>query len=344
LTFEVEVLPGLEEFAVQELKEAGLGRLLKTSIVLGRISFTANNYSSAMYSLRTVTAVYRSCRFDIPRPRALLGEQHLKLLLSQITEVRQAAPQLSFQSFRLSAAGKDSRVFLRLAELLQERSGLKFDAEDGDMLIRICRPENAPGWQVLIRLTPRPLSARRWRVVNMRGALNATIAAVIARELNLDTHKVFLNPMCGSGTLLIEVTSNCPRQGMFIGGDLDGQVLKACASNLSAAQCSAGSIVNFDVAALPFRDATISALAADLPWGEAVGQRCELPQVYGNFWREVTRVAAMGAELAIVTQETTVFEEAFGPYKHNWTARRQFKVLQGGYHPTVIIYRRVKRP
>ena len=67
------------------------------------------------------------------------------------------------------------------------------------------------GWEVLIRLTPRPLSAREWRVCNMEGALNATIAAAMIEMTDPSARRprVF-NLMCGSGTLLIETTAACP--------------------------------------------------------------------------------------------------------------------------------------
>ena len=34
------------------------------------------------------------------------------------------------------------------------------------------------GWEVLVRLTPRPLTARPWRVCNWPGALNAVVAGI----------------------------------------------------------------------------------------------------------------------------------------------------------------------
>src|SRR5438046_2091478 len=75
---------------------------------------------------------------------------------------------------------------------------------------RSARPGRLPlwlrgeGWEALVRLTPRPLAARAWRVCNLPGALDATAAHAMARWSTRAPDERLVNLACGSGTLLVE--------------------------------------------------------------------------------------------------------------------------------------------
>ena len=159
----------------------------------------------AALALRLVTAVSLVTSFPVPRPRALLGDQHIRALLGAIDMVRDLQPPGAFASFRLAGAGSDSAVFARLAEAIADHTGLAGNPDEADLLIRI-RPAVAfpDGWEAVARLTPRPLSARAWRVRNYPGALNAAIAAAVIDLTDPHPGDRSLNVLCGSGTLLIE--------------------------------------------------------------------------------------------------------------------------------------------
>ena len=96
-------------------------------------------------------------------------------------------------SFRFDAAGATSSGFRRLAEALAASTGLRHDQDDGDLVLRFRRAVGrADGWDVLVRLSTRPLSDRPWRVRNLPGAANATIAAAMARVRSAWTSSEFL--------------------------------------------------------------------------------------------------------------------------------------------------------
>src|SRR4051794_2844166 len=187
--YEVEVVPGLEPFAQSELRRLLRGRLsLRPAQAEGALTLEHRGDPRTLFSLGMATAVYRVHRFDVPRPRALLGEENLGTLIQLIRSILALHPEQPFRSFRFSAAGVTTPVFHRLAAVLEERTGLSPDPEEGDLLIRVRRSQTtarrAPaaatgveaGFELLVRLTPRPLSARSWRVCNLPGALNATVA------------------------------------------------------------------------------------------------------------------------------------------------------------------------
>ncbi|MCA9915294.1 MAG: hypothetical protein KC496_18200 [Anaerolineae bacterium] len=204
--YEAEIVDGLDEIAQVEIETLinHQGRISRKNPESG-ISFRYEADPRNLFQLQTVIAVYEVLSFDIPRPKALLGHQHLQRLLTTIAEIRDLHPEDAFQSFHIGAAGSGTSVMRRIqAELAQELS-LPYHRYEGDLLLRIRRPpEDANGWQVLIRLTPRPLATRPWRVCNMKGALNASVAQAMIRLLQPSSADAFLNLASGSATLLIE--------------------------------------------------------------------------------------------------------------------------------------------
>ncbi|HEY8884071.1 MAG TPA: RNA methyltransferase, partial [Chloroflexota bacterium] len=194
-SYEIEVLPGLEEFVEQEIRlRIGSAAQLQGRPAEGRILVSYQGDPRRLNRLRSVIAVSELQTFDIPRPKSFLGHEHFTRLLQWIERVRAMWPGGAFATFRLAAAGSDSAVFARLKADLAESTGLTSAEPQADLLITIRRsPDHSPGWQVLVRLSPRPLSARSWRVCNLPGALNATIASVMVELAHPSPTERFLN-------------------------------------------------------------------------------------------------------------------------------------------------------
>ena len=235
---EAEVAEGLEQTAQDEIVRflGDRAHLIVPKARWGRgaVRFSFQGDLNALRRLQTVQAVYLVQTLTVPRPRALLGDQHFGALLRQIALVRSLLPQDQYRSFYLSAAGSDTAVMRRLKEELSANTQLEAEAAKGDLLIRL-RPsdEHRSGWEVLIRLTPRPLAARPWRVANYEGALNATVAHAMALMTARHANETYVNIGCGSGTLLIERAA-CEPAGHIIGIDIDPDVLTLAQANIAA--------------------------------------------------------------------------------------------------------------
>jgi len=179
---EADVLEGLERIAELELSESFGGRVrFEDAARPGALRFSYAGDLADLLKLRSVVAVYGVQYFAIPRPKGLLGNQQFGELSGAISAVIGLAPSGAYATLRLSAAGEDSSVLTRLKEQLAQRFGLAVAADEGDLLIRLRRARGGDGWETLVRLTPRPLATRAWRVCNWPGALNASLAyAMIA--------------------------------------------------------------------------------------------------------------------------------------------------------------------
>lgn len=323
--YELEVLPGLEHVAATELSEVPLARDIRGP------RFWYPGSPERLNRMRSVVAVYRVKVWDVPRPRGLLGHQQL----GELTEYLQEVIALGgHTSFRISAAGKESSVMQRLAEELRGSLDIKHDPQEGELLLRL-RPEaDGPGWEVLARITPRPLSARSWRVCNMGGGLNATIAYATHKLAGQrDVDRIF-NPMTGSGTLLIERALLGPYDAL-VGVDIEQKAVDCARQNLAAAK------KNIEVACvdalhtgLPAR--SFDLIVADLPWGDAIGSHGGNETLYPAFLQEMHRLSSKQGRLAVITHEIKLFERLLSE-QQKWDARELLQVYSGGHHPKVYL-------
>ncbi len=339
-----DVLPGLKPWACQELV-AQLGE---------RVTLLASDDPEAIYlrytgdlhelfALRVVVAVSLLETFAVPRPRALLGHQHYHRLLQSIEHVRRLHPPHAFAGLRISAAGASSFVFSQLKEQLKNDTGLLPDVEEADLLLRI-RPaqHTLSGWEVLTRLTPRPLATRAWRVYHMKGALNATVAAAMVEMTNPQPTDRFLNLMCGSATLLIERLHRCPAS-VIVGCDLDNEALHGAQRNLEQGKIVGKVLLcQADATQLPFLPASFRVLCADVPWGQLTGSHETNRDLYPRFLTEAARLAAPDATFVLLTHEITLLESLLPTFTTLWDVHDVVKILQGGLHPRIYLLRRTQ--
>ena len=330
LLYKAEVLEGLEQLAKNELKQ--LNGLVITKVENGALNFSFKGSTEKLKRLRLIIAVYAILHLDIPRPKALLGDQNQRKLIGFLKSI---IKQDDFTSFRLSAAGHNSTIFTRLCKVITSHTGLPFAEKDGDLLLRI-RPNKTKGWEVLARLTPRPLSARPWRVCNMAGGLNATLAVAMLKLVKPKASDYIFNPMCGSGTLLIEACQN------FNYSNISG-----CDKNSSALSCAQQNIAASgfqDIAELFLGDATelsmpserIDVVVCDLPWGDAVGTNKTNAKLYPAFMKEMTRITKKDARMILLSHNIKLIEgliPSFSP----WKLRSKQKVFHSGHYPRMYL-------
>jgi ubiquinone/menaquinone biosynthesis C-methylase UbiE len=347
---EVHVAIGLESIAIDELKRRFLKHIKLRSLPenktaalrypYGVIRFAYTGDLRALLQLQTALSVYLVQHFPVPRPKALLGDEHFRLLLAQIAVVRALLPARAYTTFHLSAAGSDSAVMRRLSDEIAERTGLKQAANEGDLQIALRRPAGgAEGWELFLRLSPRPLATRAWRVCNFHGALNATVAHAMAVLTRPRASDVFLNLACGSGTLLIERLAAAPAQRL-IGCDSNAEVLECARQNIEAAGAAAKiELYDWDARALPLPDHSIDTLSVDLPFGNLVGTHSENLSLYPAILAEAARVARPGARFVVISHEVRLMEDLLAP-PSAWQADQIFQVTLGGLNPRIFVLRR----
>ncbi|MEM7028369.1 MAG: methyltransferase domain-containing protein [Chloroflexota bacterium] len=335
-------MPGLKQIVLDELQHR-LGKATRyiPSNEPDQISFYYSGSIKTLCQLRTVVAIYQIQYFQIPRPKALLGHQNLHRVCQNIQKIRTGYPKQSFQSFTIKAAGRHSTVFQRLQSEISQQTNLTYQAEEADLVLRI-RPAttSSTGWEVLIRVSPRPLSARSWRVADMPGALNGTTAAAMIALSKPTPADRFLNIMAGSGTLLIERLKIGPAT-QVVGGDISPSALKIAIRNYDAAALRRSvHLFHLKAEQTPFANGYFDVICADLPWGQLVGSRSHNRLLYPQILKECARIASPKARLVLLTHQIQLFDQITTQYKALWTLKSTLQVYQGGLHPQIYVFNR----
>jgi 23S rRNA G2445 N2-methylase RlmL len=335
MEYEAEIVEGIEDLAEREI----LDRFPGARVTLRRAAlrqFSADASPTRLSKLRLTSAVYFRLTFDIPRPKALLGHQHLTRLLNVIHTIMDTQAD-RFTTLSLDAAGSESSVMQRIKQELASALNLTVDLDKGDLHLRMRRSQTSDGWDVLIRTTPRPLVTRAWRVCNYEGALNATVAAAMIALLKPAPDQPLLNLMCGSGSLLIERLAIQPG-ALAVGCDINPDALECAAANLQASGTRHPALIRADAARLPFPDAAFPLLVADLPFGQLIGSHDTNRRLYPAVLAEAFRIIRAGGRFAVITHEVKLMDQALRG--SGWQVDPPRMITLRGLHPRIYVLRK----
>lgn len=339
---ELLFLPGLGEVVTAEARHRLTG-LQSLAPVPGRddsVRVELAGSFAPLLGLRTIVAPFRVLRFEVPRPKALLSGEYLP----QISETMTIVCRLNTHpptSFRFDAAGGDSAVFTRLATELERASGLRYRPGDGDCLLRVRRAVGTTGWEVLVRLSTTPLSARPWRVADHAAGANATVAAAMALLTRPKPADRVINLMCGSGTLLIErlLTSGAHAA---VGVDVDPTSITAAQLNLRAADLDGRArLVRADVTlTLPAEiGGPFDVVLADPPWGDKSGSRRQVAQLHAALLEQAHALSRPGSRIGLLTAETGVMQQLIAD-NDRFDLVSATSVFHKGHYPRIFLLRR----
>jgi precorrin-6B methylase 2 len=328
-TYEFDLARGLLPVVTAEFRECFTSGRIVENDDAEALLVEWNGDHAQLTAMRTAASVAAVLDFPVARPKALLGDENLRDIISCARSIAQAH---DFRALRLSAAGAHTPTMQRIASEIASAVKLPLDDTDGDFLVRV-RPRPG-GWQVLIRTTPRPLSVRPWRVVDYPVAVNACIAAAMVRLANLKPSDSVLNVMCGSATIAIEAAiahSNLDAVAI----DNNDEALTAARTNVKAAGVDARVRLRpADATALDIADSTVDAAFADPPWtGET---RTNLRRLYQDTLAELARVIRPGGRLIWLSHQVEMSGGILRNAK-DFLAQQRITVSQGGLHPSLWV-------
>ncbi len=193
------------------------------------------------------------------------------------------------------------------AGLLRSHAGWRLSAQEAPVEIWL----HQVGWTLhaSLRLTTAEHRARGGREVERSAALRPTIAAAMVQASEPAENDVFLDPMCGTGTILLE-RALAGRHALLIGGDIDPAAVRATQENFGPRHKPVR-IERMDARKLPLEDGSVDKLVTNLPWGRQIGDPAGLPALYAGVLAEAVRVVRPGGRVVLLTGEPGVLERAF---------------------------------
>ena len=332
LDVELEAVEGLEDMAGAEA--GALATNAVEPIVRERAVTVCVSSLDGLVSLQCPVAAYVVVSRSGAKPTVLVGDSSL---VDACALVLGSHPDGTFATFGIDMPGRDSPAARRIRDAIVDRTGLRYEKERGQLLVRCRRSKD--GWQALVRLTPKPLSTRPWRTRSVQGAVNACIAASMVRMLEPSADDVFLNLMCGSGTIAIE-RALAGQAKRIVAADIVGAMTEITLEHAQAAGVSDRiEVLEDDALGSSFPDATFDRLAAVLPYGFRIGSHGENVSAYPAMLGETARISAPGARFALLTQELKLLEETIESQRE-WRRTESRRIWQGGHRPNLVLLER----
>jgi 23S rRNA G2445 N2-methylase RlmL len=204
-----------------------------------------------------------------------------------------------FKTFKLGCADSESKEVRKIRDYITATYKL-ISAENADMEIYIGKTDNI--WDMGVRLTPRPLSLRDYRVANIEGGLNPTIAYAINTFCNLDLMHSYLNIFSGSGTLLIEA-GRLNDKLKLVGFDINGKSNALAVQNIKkAGQIRLIQLKTADIFNRPDLG-KFDVITSDLPFGMKIYKNNNLNKLYQCFVNYSEEILNKKGVLVVYTTE-----------------------------------------
>lgn len=163
-----------------------------------------------------------------------------------------------------------------------------------------------------LRLSDRTMRHRHRKAVELEASLRPSVAAAMIFLTESEPADVFLDPMSGSGTMLMERRMAGPYRQM-LAADIDASRAIATRANLLAQRKEPPkdlTVMQADARRLPFADGVIDKVAANLPFGKQIGSPRAVATLYPAFFAQLERVLRPGGRAVILSSEYEEIKEA----------------------------------
>ena len=268
------VVPGLEKIAEEEVRSLDR-RATFGPAMPGLLTFDADLAPDDLLGLRCVEDVYAT----------LIVIQPLRSIEAGVLQVFRAVDRSplwedALEAHRTARPSKKRHMTYRVvAQLSGNHAFRRLDMRNAveDAVVRHSKgaweqvEENAAleVWvradqdraAIGIRLSDNTMRHRTYKEVHLPASLKPTVAAAMVRLTRPTPEDVFLDPMCGSGTILIE-RALAGRYAQLLGGDLDEEALEATRANVGR-RYQPIRIEKMDARRLPLDTASVD--AAEVP-------------------------------------------------------------------------------
>lgn len=321
-------MPGAEEIAWLEIREkirgAAFDKYLYAKDQNGIVVFDYEGHIDPLLELRTTEDVFLSAIDLNPLSRGKQDLAEITQLVARSESLGKAVNE--FLRWRKLSGPPTFRVISRKYGQHQYRRKDMEAAVFNGIQLRYPRWQpvkdggqleiwaNLLGSHLLIglRLSTRLMRHRYQKKVELPASLRPSLAAAMVHLSNSQADDVFLDPLCGSGTILLERLHSGPYK-QILGGDIDEVRVDAARQNLprrrKGRKESTVSVRQWDARELPLENDSVNKVATNLPFGKQIGSLKDLKVLYGDLFSELARVVAPGGRIILLSSEFDVIKQ-----------------------------------
>ena len=331
MLYSIIVSAGLETIAREELSErfADTGHLKILERKPQRILFQYAGNPRELLSLRTAEHLFLVLK-RIPkmtRSRSSLAALSGSLSRMGFKEVFECCRQMGISvrkrvPFRVTSRLSGKRNFRRLdlqrviESALSERG---WYLASSNAALDVWAEVHGDDGYISLKLSSNDMAQRPYKQAHIPASLKPTLAYSMVRLSRPHPNDVFLDAMCGAGTILLE-RADIDRYRYLIGGDVSTEALDATVTNFGRKH-QPRQFFHWDARTLPLRSNTVDKIVCNLPFGETIGNIPQLTNLYRHCLREYARVLKPKGKMVLLTSQDTLFNSEL-------KQRRSLKITQ----------------
>lgn len=318
MLYSIIVSAGLENIAREELSErfADTGHLKILERKPQRILFQYAGNPRELLSLRTAEHLFLVLK-RIPkmtRSRSSLAVLSGSLARLGLKEAFECCRQVGINvrkrmPFRVTSRLSGKRNFRRLdlqrviERALSERG---WYLASSNAALDVWAEVHGDDGYISIKLSRNEMAQRPYKQAHIPASLKPTLAHSMVCLSKPHPDDVFLDAMCGAGTILLE-RALMGRYRYLIGGDVSTEALDATVTNFGRKH-QPRQFFHWDARTLPLRTNTVDKIVCNLPFGETIGNVPQLTNLYRHCLKEYARVLKPKGRMVLLTSQDTLFD------------------------------------
>jgi 23S rRNA G2445 N2-methylase RlmL len=320
MLYAITISAGLETIARQELSErlgSDTGHLKILERKPQRILFEYTGNPRELLSLRTAEHLFLILK-QLPkmtRSRSSLTAFSGALSRFNFKEAFTCCRQMGINTwkrmpFRVTSRLSGKRNFRRVdLQRVVERALIERGWYSGSSksALDIWAEVHGDDGYISIKLSSNDMAQRPYKQAHIPASLKPTLAYSMVRLSRPHPEDIFLDAMCGAGTILLE-RAFIKRYRYLIGGDVSTEALDATVTNFGR-QHQPRQFFHWDAQNLPLGSNTVDKIVCNLPFGETIGDVSELTRLYRQCLTEYERVLRPRGRMVLLTSQNTLLED-----------------------------------
>jgi 23S rRNA G2445 N2-methylase RlmL len=296
---------------IDDVVQDEVGEKLRSNIVHKGKGALYMTYEDALSNYKKLQSVQRvSIVVQDEKYHPLYLSKHKSIIGDIVREVLEQDE--TFRTFDIHCAGADSREVSSIRHYVEDTFGIrkeggKENSKLPDLKISIIKIFNT--WEVSVQITPKPLSVRTYKKVDMNGAMDPTLAYVLNHVCGVEKAKTYLNIGSGSGTLVIEAKRTNRKLEKVVGFDNNKSAITGSIQNIRAA----GYIRDIEIQKHDIYDQPLvgvfDIVTANLPFGMAIGKGDDLEKLYQSVVRCAIKNVVDGGLIGLYTSQKKIIEK-----------------------------------
>ena len=319
MLYAITVNAGLETIAREELSErfGDTGHLKILERKPQRLIFQYTGNPRELLSLRTAEHLFLILKQmpKMTRSRSSLAALSGSLARFNFKETLECCRQMDLRvhkrmPFRVTSRLSGKRNFRRIdLQRVVEQALLQrgWYLTPADSALDVWAEVHGDDGYISVRLSGNDMAQRPYKHAHIPASLKPTLAYSMVRLSRPHPNDIFLDAMCGAGTILLE-RALTNRYDYLIGGDVSTDALDATLTNFGR-QHQPRQFFHWDARDLPLQPNTVDKIVCNLPFGDIISNIPQLTNLYRRCLKEYARVLKPRGRMVLLTSQRTLLDD-----------------------------------